>query len=153
VFYLDLCRRDPARRARFAQLPSVVPALEKILAGRDPHYQDDRFFLGTQLARGGQARPAPVRPFWRRLFREVYPPQEYREVLSGLEARPEGRQWQIRCDDPYQADYVLHCLHARPAQLFWRIAASHLEVEAVRLVWSEGGRPHERVIRLAADAA
>lgn len=153
VFYLDLCRRDPERIDRFRQLGSAVGAIEKILAGSDRHYNDDQIFLAAQMARGRQSRPPLQRPFWRRLFREVSPPQEYRALLGSLEAAVEAGQWQIHCTDIYQANYLLQCLRSRQAQLFWQIAAAHLGAQAIQLLWSEGGQGRERTVRLTAAAA
>ncbi|WP_164928560.1 hypothetical protein [Gloeobacter violaceus] len=153
VFYLDLCRRDAGRRDYYVQIHSACAAVEKILAGRDWHFNTDQGYLNAQLARGRQSRPVRLKPFWRRLFNEVAPPQEFQDFLGQLACEVQAGEWCIRCDDSYQADFTLGCLRQRTAKLFWQIAAAHLDVERLRVLWQEGGRPREQVVHLQLSAA
>ncbi len=154
VFYLDLCRRDTVRWEHYAHVPACQ-AIEKMLAGRDWHYNTDQDFLAARLARvkAGSKQPATVRPFWRRLFNEVSPPAEYRQFLGQLPAQIIDGEWQITCTDPYQAEFTLGCLRHRTARLFWQIAADELGINTVRLYWPEGGRKREQLVQLQAQAA
>lgn len=155
VFYLDLCRREPGRAQRFARISSVTGAVEQILLGRDWHYNTDQAYLSAQLANlRKQRRSSALRPFWRRLFSEVNPPEDYRSFLGQLEAQVEGCEWQFTCVDSYQADYTLKCLRHRSTRLFWQIAADYLQVHSVRLSWQEGSCRREQVVVLErADVA
>jgi len=153
VFYLELCRRDPERFARLKRTGTACAAVERIFNGRDWQFGAERAQLTAQLARGRQADAGRIRPFWRQLYREVSPPAEFRSFLGSLEATVAAHCLQVDCGDLYRAEYVLVALRARPAQLFWQIAASQLAVSSIRLHWQEGGRPRERLISLAADAA
>ncbi|AGY60055.1 hypothetical protein [Gloeobacter kilaueensis] len=153
VFYLDLCRRDSTRRERFAQVGSACTALEKMLTGRDWHYNSDQSYLSAQLARGRQGKAATLRPFWRRLFSEVNPPQPYRDFLGQLASTVQQGEWHLHCSDAYQADFALGCLRHRSTRLFWQIAADYLGVRHIRLCWQEGGREHEQVVPLQLNVA
>ncbi len=154
VFYLDLCRRDPVRQSSFHRHRSACTAVELILRGKDGQFNTDQAFLQAQLAQGQPSKQPPrLKPFWRRLFEEVNPPPEYRSFLGQLDTEVLGEQWQIRCVDTYQADYLRQCLRNRKTALFWQIAADELGSTHIRMQWLESGKPQTLVFSLQRQVA
>lgn len=154
VFYLDLCRRDPSRQNTFHRHRSACTAIEKILSGKDKQFNADQQFLQVHLAKGQTSNQPPrLKPFWRRLFEEVNPPSEYRSFLGQLDAETISDQWQIRCTDSYQAEYLRQCLRNRRTNLFWQIAADMLGSTQICLCWTESGSQKSLVLPLQRQVA
>jgi hypothetical protein len=154
VFYLDLCRRDPIRQSAFHRHSSACTAIEQILRGKDGQFNIDQPFLQAQLAQGQSSKQPPrLKPFWRRLFEEVNPPSEYRSFLGQLDTEVVGGQWQIRCIDSYQAEYLRQCLRNRKTALFWQIAADVIGSTHICLQWAESGKPQTLAFSLQRQVA
>jgi hypothetical protein len=143
VFYLD-------RKLRKSSGLLVAKAFSKILTGQDREFNAQQVELTKLLA---EAAPLSRRTigFWKHLFAQVYPPEQYADFLLHRPSRVRSQEWVIDCTSPYQAEYLHLCLQDPNARVFWQIAAAFLDCSVLCLSWLESRQIHEQRIFLTPD--
>jgi hypothetical protein len=125
---------------------SVSKALSRILTGRHHTFNARKLQLLRLLATAKQSSSAKVSAFWQKLNNQVCLPPCYQDFLRHLVSEVQQQTWTFRCNSPYQAEYVQHCLQDPVAGVFWGTACAVLNVHSLRISWQEGRVKQEKVI-------
>jgi hypothetical protein len=146
VVYLDRLFRSLKEQKRCNL--SLSRVLTRILTGRDHDFNARKLQILRLLATSRQPSAMKVSVFWEKLANQVCPPLVYQNFLNCLACAVQQQTWSFRCNSPYQAEFLLHCLQDPVAEVFWQTACAVLDVHSLRIAWQEGRVTQEKVIAL-----